>query len=188
MVKSLLLAAATATLLSTGGISSARADDYNLTVLGDEVPSPDQFVEALKPQTQGGALTLRGLRREPFDSVDTQPPRAVAFKVEFNFDSFDLTAPARQALDNLAVALETPELNGQPYLLEGHTDSVGAENYNQWLSSKRAVATKRYLVEKHGIDPQRLSTAGLGESRLLDPRRPRSAVNRRVQIVSNALR
>lgn len=194
MRRSLLTSAALAIAMFAVIAPAAGADEYDLIVLQDEVPSADQFIDALKPSPEGAGLKLRGLRRRPADagggegSSDSQPRRAVAFRIEFEFDSFELTAPARRALDNLAIALDTLDLRGERYLLEGHTDSVGGENYNLQLSSLRAAATKKYLTTKHGIASHRLATVGRGESRLLDPRQPSSAINRRVQIVSESTR
>jgi outer membrane protein OmpA-like peptidoglycan-associated protein len=47
--------------------------------------------------------------------------------------------------------------------IEGHTDSVGSDAYNQGLSQRRADAVKSYLVHQ-GIDTQRLTSTGNGES------------------------
>ena len=47
--------------------------------------------------------------------------------------------------------------------IEGHTDNLGAEDYNQYLSIMRANAVKKYLVE-HGINKSRLTTKGFCES------------------------
>ena len=47
--------------------------------------------------------------------------------------------------------------------IEGHTDSIGSDSYNQALSERRAQAVKAYLVSK-GISATRLSTEGKGES------------------------
>jgi outer membrane protein OmpA-like peptidoglycan-associated protein len=48
-------------------------------------------------------------------------------------------------------------------LIEGHTDSVGSEAYNQSLSQRRADAVKAYLVA-HGIDTMRMTASGKGEN------------------------
>ena len=49
--------------------------------------------------------------------------------------------------------------------IEGHTDSIGTEQYNQGLSERRAEAVKNYLVKVGGIDPSTISTLGYGETR-----------------------
>ena len=46
--------------------------------------------------------------------------------------------------------------------IAGHTDSQGAEDNNQRLSEKRAIAVMNYLVSK-GVNPKRLSAIGFGE-------------------------
>ncbi|NND68363.1 MAG: OmpA family protein [Halioglobus sp.] len=49
--------------------------------------------------------------------------------------------------------------------VEGHTDSVGAESYNQGLSQRRAQAVVDLLVNEHGIARERLQAKGYGETR-----------------------
>jgi len=49
--------------------------------------------------------------------------------------------------------------------LEGHTCNIGAEDYNQGLSERRAAAVRQVLVERFGVSPTRISSAGYGESR-----------------------
>jgi len=48
-------------------------------------------------------------------------------------------------------------------LIEGHTDSVGPDAYNQSLSDRRAKAVFDYLSSR-GVDPARLKSIGKGES------------------------
>lgn len=50
-------------------------------------------------------------------------------------------------------------------VIEGHTDSVGTDDYNQELSNNRAQAVVSVLVNQYGIDPKRVSGVGYGESR-----------------------
>jgi len=52
--------------------------------------------------------------------------------------------------------------------VEGHTDSVGSDKYNQRLSERRAHAVVKYLIGK-GIESNRLQAAGFGESRPIAP-------------------
>lgn len=107
----------------------------------------------------------------------------VDMRVNFAFDSAELLPEAREALDQLGKAMTTEELNAYRFRLEGHTDAVGTDDYNQGLSERRAASVKRYLVETLGIASERLETVGYGESKLLDPDHPYNGINRRVRVV-----
>ena len=48
--------------------------------------------------------------------------------------------------------------------VEGHTDWIGSDAYNQKLSENRARAVRDYLIQK-GVEPSRLEAVGYGESR-----------------------
>jgi outer membrane protein OmpA-like peptidoglycan-associated protein len=62
--------------------------------------------------------------------------------------------------------------------VEGHTDQIGTETYNQSLSEKRAEAVKNTLIQR-GIDPNRIRAVGFGESQ---PISSNNAMNRRVTL------
>jgi outer membrane protein OmpA-like peptidoglycan-associated protein len=69
--------------------------------------------------------------------------------------------------------------------VEGHTDSLLADDFNQKLSERRAAAVKQALVTRHGIVAARLTTQGFGETR---PRAANDTLagrarNRRVELV-----
>lgn len=49
-------------------------------------------------------------------------------------------------------------------LIEGHTDSVGAEEYNQKLSEKRAGFIEKYLISKYKLDAKKVESVGRGET------------------------
>lgn len=68
-------------------------------------------------------------------------------------------------------------------LIEGHSDKTGEAKYNQWLSEKRAVSVKTYLVSL-GINAERMKTAGLGDSKPIDDNKTKEGrlKNRRVEI------
>jgi outer membrane protein OmpA-like peptidoglycan-associated protein len=107
-------------------------------------------------------------------------PGIVGFRVNFAFDS-DAIAPAyRDFVDRIGQLLqEEPQVKLR---IEGHTDAVGADAYNNDLSLRRAVAVANDLVHRIGIAPDRLTVAGKGKSEPLaaDPYDPH---NRRVQFV-----
>ena len=79
----------------------------------------------------------------------------------FAFDKFTLSDEVVAELDKVtAWLIDNPELN---IAVEGHTDSIGNENYNQRLSESRAKAVMEYFIA-HGVNADRLSCVGYGES------------------------
>ena len=77
-----------------------------------------------------------------------------------------------------------PELN---LIIEGHTDSVGKDAYNQKLSQRRADAIRKYMIEKCGVDANRLTSKGYGEERPIESNKTASgrAINRRVEAAAD---
>ena len=69
--------------------------------------------------------------------------------------------------------------------VEGHTDSVGSEAYNQKLSERRAKAVSDYMVAE-GISAGRISTRGWGKSKPEASNKTAEgrAQNRRVEIIA----
>lgn len=102
----------------------------------------------------------------------------------FEYDSDTLRPAAAQSLAKLGTLITK---NAQAvFRIEGYTDSFGSDEYNQGLSLRRAEAVKTWLQNNMGIDPARITTAGLGKSRLLVPATgtvEQQQLNRRVEIV-----
>jgi outer membrane protein OmpA-like peptidoglycan-associated protein len=97
--------------------------------------------------------------------------------VLFDFDSSILKPGAYAELDRIAKILNSyPQTSIR---VEGHTDSIGTEAYNQALSEKRALTVKNALIQR-GVDPMRIESIGYGESQ---PISSNNAANRRVNIV-----
>jgi OOP family OmpA-OmpF porin len=68
--------------------------------------------------------------------------------------------------------------------VEGHTDSIGSDAYNQRLSERRAKAVRDYMISQ-GIDASRITTRGFGESKPVADNKTAAgrAENRRVEII-----
>ncbi len=148
-----------------------------------ETLTTEQIIEQLNPASKTRSLkplrgiTVEGTQREELDA-------SVNLYINFEFNSAELKQDALITLDRLAAALKDDKLAHLDFLIGGHTDAVGSDQYNDRLSEQRAASVKQYLVAHSGIEAHRLLDKGFGESRLLDPEQPLDGVNRRVQIIT----
>src|SRR5579859_865420 len=81
--------------------------------------------------------------------------------VLFESGKSELNPGAARKLDQLAQFLS--EHKNRRVQIEGFTDSVGSDSYNQELSRRRADAVKSALMSR-GVDPSRISTEGYGKA------------------------
>lgn len=122
----------------------------------------------------------RSIRLLDGGAAPAPQPSSLSLPIRFAFDSAEVVNAARSQLDAVAEGIKLLPA-GQSIYIDGHTDSVGTEEYNQKLSQRRARAVKQYLVNVHGIDANRLKDSGLGESKPIDGRDGGAPENRRVE-------
>ena len=123
----------------------------------------------------------------PVVTPPAPPPPVAATKVTyaadafFDFDKAVLKPEGKAKLDDLIGKVKG--INLEVMIAVGHTDSVGADPYNQKLSVKRSEAVKAYLVSK-GIEKNRVYTEGKGEKQPVADNKTKEgrAKNRRVEI------
>ncbi|UGA43436.1 OmpA family protein [Bradyrhizobium quebecense] len=197
-----LLSIVTVGAVLSFGMAAARAGDV----------TEDQIIKALtpekKPLTRGlsaGPQTSPGLsadqakfvqsvrgratrslsstEREEIATIVQDKPK-IDLEINFDYNSADISAKSLASVQALGRALTNQDLKGSTFVVAGHTDAAGGEDYNQGLSERRADAIKRYLVDKYGINGTDLVTVGYGKSKLKDPSHPMADVNRRVQVVN----
>ncbi|MES2139017.1 MAG: OmpA family protein [Bacteroidota bacterium] len=99
----------------------------------------------------------------------------------FNFDSSVLKEESYAPLDEAVKVLK--KFVNSSFVIEGHTDSIGAVAYNLNLSKERAKSVMDYFVSK-GIPSSRISSVGYGEGKPIDTNETEAgkAKNRRVEI------
>jgi outer membrane protein OmpA-like peptidoglycan-associated protein len=102
--------------------------------------------------------------------------------IYFDFNQATLKPLSDAALKEIAGALRTSQ---RRLAVEGHTDNIGSDQYNNDLSMRRAAAVKTALVRDHGVDGTALTTAGYGERRPIETNETLAgrARNRRVELV-----
>jgi outer membrane protein OmpA-like peptidoglycan-associated protein len=94
----------------------------------------------------------------------TDTPRGLQVNmadVLFAFGKYELQPPAREALAKFSgIVLAHPGLH---LSVEGYTDSVGSDAFNQTLSEQRAGAVRDYLIQQ-GLDPSSITATGFGKT------------------------
>src|SRR5579871_4340252 len=113
------------------------------------------------------------------EAAEAPQPARFNLLVNFEFNSDRLTPAAKENLDQFAKALHDPRLQGQKFEIDGHTDAIGAEEYNLDLSDRRAASVVAYLASQ-GIDSSLLIAKGFGKTKPLVAN-PYSPENRRVE-------
>ena len=120
--------------------------------------TPDRIAQAEEPKPAQPQATATRAAPEvecPPVTIQMEPGR-------FDFDKWQLRPELTAQLDAVAEKLKSAKC--EAITITGHTDRIGSKKYNQKLSERRAEAAKKYLVEKHGIDSNLISTAGKGKT------------------------
>lgn len=134
---------------------------------------------------QGGNLqggNLSGELPQPFGGA--RDPQALAAQtIYFDYDRSAIQPGEQGKLDAVATYLKNTA--GVQVLVEGHCDERGTEEYNRSLGERRAIAAREYLLQKHGISSERVTTASFGEDRpaVLDKTEEGYAKNRRAEFI-----
>lgn len=193
-------------------ISVALSLTAGIAAAAEEVTS-DQILRALapkKPLTRGLSMTppaepavnaaegkfVDSLRnrstrslsigeREQIAAVAQTKP-AIDLEITFDYNSANISKKSLSSVQALGKALSSEDLKGATFVVAGHTDAVGGEEYNQDLSERRADAIKRYLTDKYGIAGADLVTVGYGKGKPKAGVAPTDPSNRRVQVVNMA--
>ena len=86
----------------------------------------------------------------------------ISQRIHFEFAKAAIRSVSFPILDDVVDVLKrNPQI--RLIQIEGHTDNVGSDSFNQKLSENRARAVREYLIQK-GIESTRLTSKGLGES------------------------
>ncbi len=141
-----------------------------------------QTQEAIQQKEQMRARLLAQLN-QVLQTRDTARGLIVSMPdVLFDFNKYTLKPEARERLAKISgIVLAYPDLKLD---IEGHTDSIGSDDYNQTLSEKRAESVRGYLVSS-GVVPDHVSATGLGKSNPVADNSTNEGrkLNRRVEMV-----
>lgn len=118
---------------------------------------------------------------EETPAAEPSEPVRVELDVKFDFDKSKVKEESYGDIKALADFMsQYPQTTT---VVEGHTDSVGTDAYNQALSERRANAVREVLVNQYGLQGERVNATGYGESRPVADNATDEgrAVNRRVE-------
>jgi type IX secretion system PorP/SprF family membrane protein len=135
-------------------------NDSEIDEIKDKIKTFDQFMQDYKDGKLGKG---------------TGSGKVYTFNnVYFATNKWDIRTEARTELDNLVTIMkDNPNLKIE---VAGHADQRGSESYNVWLSNKRSVAVRDYLIS-NGVGASQLEVKGYGE----DSSFPTLDENRRVE-------
>ncbi|MCP4842752.1 MAG: OmpA family protein, partial [Halieaceae bacterium] len=171
--------------LDVSGVNSEKIAAMDLDLTRDPM---DENTLALCPPEPKPMVTMEDALAELAGGNEryrTLADGSVALEVNVNFESN--SSVIQSAFDSeIGVAARTLKDNPQlSAVVEGHTDSVGTEKYNQWLSERRAGAVRALLIDRDGVNPSQIKAVGYGESKPLADNRNGDgrAQNRRVELI-----
>lgn len=191
-------------------LSLALSMTAGLALAGDNNVSSSQILDALKPKPVTRGLSagpqadpavqakestfLNTVRNRSTRSLSTGEREQIAelaatkpkidLEIQFDYNSADIARTSVPAVQALGKALSDPALKGSTFVVAGHTDAIGGEEYNQGLSERRADTIKKYLVQNYGLNGTDLVTVGYGKTKLKDATNGADPINRRVQVVN----
>lgn len=129
-----------------------------------------------KPTKKTSTISNLGKMNNPSD-------RAVVRNIYFNFGDTKVSDGSIPVLEAVLQRLKAyPQMKIE---IAGHTDSIGEEDTNQWVSQKRADAVRSWLIS-NGIPKERLVAKGYGESQPLatnDDEKEGRELNRRIEFI-----
>jgi outer membrane protein OmpA-like peptidoglycan-associated protein len=129
-----------------------------------EAQRSSQQAQAASAQAQTAEERAKALERELADLKGKKTDRGVVVTlgdVLFDTGMATLKPGAYTTIDRLATVLK--EDAARKVLIEGHTDNVGSDEYNQSLSERRAESVQAALFER-GVEASQISTVGKGET------------------------
>jgi outer membrane protein OmpA-like peptidoglycan-associated protein len=160
-------------------------------VVGDQIQAGDQKLDAREQEIARNRELIEELKRRNLDVKETSRGVVVNLPdVLFEFNRANLTSDARAKARDIADILNRPAVARRQVSIEGHTDSIGSDEYNQRLSQKRADAVAS-AIGGNGVSDSRLNTKGFGKKYPIAPNKNSDgsdnpsgrAKNRRVEVI-----
>lgn len=160
-----------------------RTTTYRLTASGPGGTARRDVTVEVGNLSPDAPVSAEDIRPDPGLPLEERFRQAVQ-PVFFEFDKAELSPQAKRTLDANAVWLLHPDNQGFQFIIQGHCDVRGTDEYNLALGDLRAQVVREYLITK-GVDPARIVTVSYGEERPfeLGDTEEAHALNRRAHFV-----
>jgi len=167
---------------SAANVSSASIDQG----VGGVSPSGSKQVCPGSTTQYTIAAVGEGGSRSASTTVTVAPPKVIdrlTLHVNFDFDKATIRSADTAELQKAIGFVK--KYQGYKVSIEGHTDNIGSEQYNQRLSERRAAAVKEYVLKQGVADGARIKTKGYGKSKPIADNSTEKGrfENRRVEIL-----
>ena len=167
--------------------AAAMAQQQQLAAEAEKARNAAQESDRLRQQAEKEKSELRARLLQQLNTILATRDSARGLianmsDVLFETGKYELRTDARERLAKVSgIVLAYPGLHLE---IEGHTDSVGTDEYNQQLSERRAQAVREYLVQQ-GIGADAIVARGLGKTSPIAPNDTAEGrqKNRRVELV-----
>jgi len=172
-----------ATLMWTSANASSASIDPGV---GGVSPSGSKQVCPGSTTQYTIAAVGEGGSRSASTTVTVAPPKVIdrlTLHVNFDFDKATIRSADTAELQKAIGFVK--KYQGYKVSIEGHTDNIGSEQYNQRLSERRAAAVKEYVLKQGVADGARIKTKGYGKSKPIADNSTEKGrfENRRVEIL-----
>lgn len=168
------------------GVGGAPPYRYGILDGGGRISDQGLFVAPLSPQEVSIEVVDQvGRKATSFITIKEIPKPDKLIRLQnlnFVFDSANLVDGSKKELEKIITQLF--DMNIRSIIIEGHTDSIGKDQYNQVLSEKRAKTVKGVLLDNLDLRDQQITAIGFGEARPISTNKTDAgrALNRRVDI------
>lgn len=167
------------TILSTwwGWSATPRQKNYDRLYIGEKLSDKIGNCKHL-PDLDGS----KDVAKDNLEKELAEKGKAILYGINFDFNSDVIRPESKPTLDKILAILK--DNADWKFAVEGHTDNIGGEAFNQTLSEKRAAAVVKYLTD-NGVQSERLAAAGFGFSKPIVPNNSEAerAQNRRVELI-----
>lgn len=166
-------------LILTIGISAIAADQDTPLQFPD---TREKITDAFRQNRLGTPKSFVSPKSIPSGITDDSP--RVGALIRFDYDSDKIKTESYPLLKQFGESFQK-DLPDAAFVIEGHADSDGTDEYNMELSLRRAQAVKTFLSSLFQIEESRLNVKAYGESRPIasNENEEGRALNRRVEFV-----